>query len=123
MGKLATYGVQHHLTVPHRPQSNGVAEAAVKLVKEGILRWITRAGESRKNWDELVGIVCVSINNSVMRTGMLSRAETFLGGSGYQPEKDSPQFGTDEARSGDGVGAAQVTSRWTTEIGEETGER
>jgi transposase InsO family protein len=82
-GKLTTYGVKHHLTVPHRPQSNGVAEAAVKLVKEGILRLITRAGESRKNWDELVGIVCVRINNSVMRTGMLSRAEAFLGQRHY----------------------------------------
>jgi hypothetical protein len=50
MGKLATYRVKHHLTVPHRPKSKGVAEAAVKLVKEGILRLITRAGESRKNW-------------------------------------------------------------------------
>ena len=66
MAMLATYGVKHHLTVPHIPQSIGVAEAAVRLVKEGILRLITRAGESRKNWDELVGIVCVSINNSVM---------------------------------------------------------
>jgi hypothetical protein len=63
--------------------TNGVAEAALKLVKEGILRLITRAGESRKNRDELVGIVCVSINNSVMRTGMLSRAEAFLGQRHY----------------------------------------
>ena len=48
-------------------------------MKEGILRLITRAGESRKNWDELVWLVCVSINNSVMQTGILSRAEAFLG--------------------------------------------
>jgi hypothetical protein len=82
LGKLATYGVKHHLTVPHRPQSNGVAEAAVKLVKEGILRLITRAGESRKNWWGL-SAVCVSINNSVMRMGMLSRAEAFLGQRHY----------------------------------------
>ena len=44
---------------------------------------IKRARESRKNWNELVGLVCVSINNSVMRTGILSRAKAFLGQRHY----------------------------------------
>ena len=43
-------GVAHGVAVPHRPQTNGVAERAVRAVVEGTRTLLEQAGFAHRFW-------------------------------------------------------------------------
>ena len=67
------FGAAHGVAVPHRPQTNGVAERAVRAVVEGARTLLDQAGMDRRFWPY------ASVGITALRTTSLSGTATVLG--------------------------------------------
>ena len=55
---LDEYEISHDTSTPHRPQTNGVAERAVRRVKEGTSCALTQSGWNEEWWAEAMACYC-----------------------------------------------------------------
>ncbi len=55
---MADLGFSHDIAVPHRPQTNGVAERAVRRIKEGTTAVLVQSGFTTEWWPEAMNCYC-----------------------------------------------------------------
>lgn len=88
--ELLTRGrVQHHLTIAYDHHANGVAERAVRAVRETLeklIRSFEAEEKVREKWEELLPLIQFAINTRVNRVTQATPFSLMFGRSAFQAE-------------------------------------